>query len=101
LRSAACAATQDPDRRFIVKAVVNHGPRQGSVDEVPDARIEKPTDALVNCYTSSAPTLETSFWQPGLLTEYIASEAGHSINVDYGAPAFYAQTLLWLQLHNL
>jgi threonine dehydrogenase-like Zn-dependent dehydrogenase len=30
-----------------VKAVVYHGPRNVSVDEVPDARIEKPTDALV------------------------------------------------------
>ena len=30
-----------------MKAVVYHGPRQVSVDEVPDARIEKPTDALV------------------------------------------------------
>jgi pimeloyl-ACP methyl ester carboxylesterase len=54
-----------------------------------------------NCYTSSTPGLERSFWQPGLLTEYIAPSAGHSINVDYGAPAFYARTLLWLQQHNL
>jgi glutathione-independent formaldehyde dehydrogenase len=30
-----------------MKAVVYHGPRNVSVDEVPDARIEKPTDALV------------------------------------------------------
>ena len=30
-----------------MKAVVYHGPRHVSVDEVPDARIEKPTDALV------------------------------------------------------
>jgi glutathione-independent formaldehyde dehydrogenase len=30
-----------------MKAVVYHGPRQVSVDEVPDARIEKPTDVLV------------------------------------------------------
>jgi glutathione-independent formaldehyde dehydrogenase len=30
-----------------MKAVVYHGPRQVSVDEVPDARIEKPTDALL------------------------------------------------------
>jgi len=30
-----------------VKAVVYHGPRNVSVDEVPDAKIEKPTDALV------------------------------------------------------
>jgi glutathione-independent formaldehyde dehydrogenase len=30
-----------------MKAVVYHGARQVSVDEVPDARIEKPTDALV------------------------------------------------------
>jgi pimeloyl-ACP methyl ester carboxylesterase len=54
-----------------------------------------------NCYTSSAPTLEKSFWQPGLLTEYIAPAAGHSINVDYGAPAFYTETLLWLAQHRL
>jgi threonine dehydrogenase-like Zn-dependent dehydrogenase len=26
---------------------VHHGPRQVSVDDVPDARIEKPTDVLV------------------------------------------------------
>ena len=30
-----------------MKAVVYHGPRQVSVDEVPDARVERPTDALV------------------------------------------------------
>ncbi|NMO88341.1 glutathione-independent formaldehyde dehydrogenase [Actinomycetospora sp. TBRC 11914] len=30
-----------------MKAVVYHGPHQVSVDEVPDARIEKPTDVLV------------------------------------------------------
>jgi glutathione-independent formaldehyde dehydrogenase len=30
-----------------MKAVVYHGPRQVGVDEVPDARIEKPTDVLV------------------------------------------------------
>jgi threonine dehydrogenase-like Zn-dependent dehydrogenase len=30
-----------------VKAVVYHGPRHVSVDEVPDAKVEKPTDALV------------------------------------------------------
>jgi hypothetical protein len=30
-----------------VKAAVYHGPRNVSVDEVPDAKIEKPTDALV------------------------------------------------------
>ena len=30
-----------------MKAVVYHGPQNVSVDEVPDARIERPTDALV------------------------------------------------------
>ncbi len=30
-----------------MRAVVYHGPRQVSVDDVPDARIEKPTDVLV------------------------------------------------------
>lgn len=30
-----------------MKAVVYHGPRQVSVDDVPDARIETPTDVLV------------------------------------------------------
>ena len=35
------------ERRFLVKAVVYHGPRNVSVDEVPDAKIGKPTDALV------------------------------------------------------
>lgn len=54
-----------------------------------------------NCYTSSAPGNELNFWQPGLLTEFIVPQAGHSINVDYGAPVFYAQTLLWLQEHGL
>ena len=54
-----------------------------------------------NCTTSSVPALEKGFWQPGLLTEYIAPAAGHSINVDFGAPAFYAETILWLKLHNL
>ena len=29
-----------------MKAVVYHGPRNVSVDEVPDPKIEKPTDAL-------------------------------------------------------
>ena len=54
-----------------------------------------------NCYTSTAPTLEKSFWQPGLLTEDIVPLAGHSINVDYGAPTFYSETILWLKLHLL
>ena len=30
-----------------MKAVVYHGPRNVSIDEVPDAKIERPTDALV------------------------------------------------------
>ena len=30
-----------------MKAVVYHAPRNVSVDEVPDAKVEKPTDALV------------------------------------------------------
>src|ERR1700727_1016591 len=34
-------------KEVLVKAVVYHGPRNVSVDEVPDAKIEKPTDALV------------------------------------------------------
>src|SRR5690349_15714121 len=34
-------------KEILVKAVVYHGPRNVSVDEVPDARIERPTDALV------------------------------------------------------
>jgi pimeloyl-ACP methyl ester carboxylesterase len=54
-----------------------------------------------NCYTSTAPTTEEGFWQPGLLTEFIVPQAGHSINVDYGAPVFYSETLLWLAEHGL
>ena len=34
-------------KEILVKAVVYHGPRNVSVDEVPDPKIEKPTDALV------------------------------------------------------
>ena len=37
-----------------MKAVVYDGPRQVSVKEVPDARIERPTDVLVRI--TSAPT---------------------------------------------
>jgi glutathione-independent formaldehyde dehydrogenase len=36
-----------------MKAVVYHGPRQVSVDEVPDARIEKPTDVLLRITSTS------------------------------------------------
>lgn len=36
-----------------MRAVVYHGPRQVSVDDVPDARVEKPTDVLVRI-TSTA-----------------------------------------------
>lgn len=43
----------------------------------------------------------SGFWQPGLLTEFIVPQAGHSINVDYGAPVFYSETLLWLAEHGL
>ena len=54
-----------------------------------------------NCYTSTAPATEESFWQPGLLSEFIVPQAGHFINVDYGAPVFYSETLLWLAGHGL
>ena len=30
-----------------MRALVHHGPKDVSVDDVPDARIERPTDALV------------------------------------------------------
>ena len=50
-RRAAFYRPGDPSsalpKEILVKAVVYHGPRNVSVDEVPDAKIEKPTDALV------------------------------------------------------
>src|ERR1700761_9364964 len=48
-RLATVAATLSSalPKEILVKAVVYHGPRNVSVDEVPDAKIEKPTDALV------------------------------------------------------
>jgi Alcohol dehydrogenase GroES-like domain len=51
-RRAAFYRPGDPEfstlpKKILVKAVVYHGPRNVSVDEVPDAKIEKPTDALV------------------------------------------------------
>jgi threonine dehydrogenase-like Zn-dependent dehydrogenase len=36
-----------------MRALVYHGPRKVSVDEVPDARIERPTDALVRITTTN------------------------------------------------
>ncbi len=36
-----------------MKALVYHGPREVSVEEVPDARIEKPTDVLVKITTTN------------------------------------------------
>jgi glutathione-independent formaldehyde dehydrogenase len=36
-----------------MRALVYHGPREVSVDEVPDARIERPTDALIRVTTTN------------------------------------------------
>jgi glutathione-independent formaldehyde dehydrogenase len=36
-----------------MRALVYHGPKNVSVDEVPDARIERPTDALVKTTTTN------------------------------------------------
>jgi threonine dehydrogenase-like Zn-dependent dehydrogenase len=36
-----------------MRALVYHGPRKVSVDEVPDARIERPTDALIRVTTTN------------------------------------------------
>jgi glutathione-independent formaldehyde dehydrogenase len=36
-----------------MRALVYHGPREVSVDEVPDARIERPTDALIRITTTN------------------------------------------------
>src|SRR4051794_39586180 len=41
------------DRGDTVKAVVYEGPRQVSVKDVPDARIERPTDVLVRITTTN------------------------------------------------
>jgi pimeloyl-ACP methyl ester carboxylesterase len=54
-----------------------------------------------NCTTAPTAANEKAFWQPGVLTEFIAPLAGHAINVDYGAPLFYARSLLWLRQHHL
>ena len=36
-----------------MRALVYHGPKKVSVDEVPDARIERPTDALIRVTTTN------------------------------------------------
>jgi len=36
-----------------MRALVYHGPRKVSVDEVPDATIEKPTNALIRITTTN------------------------------------------------
>ena len=36
-----------------MRALVYHGPKNVSVDEVPDAKIERPTDALVKITTTN------------------------------------------------
>ena len=54
-----------------------------------------------DCTTSPAPARERAYWAPGLLTEYIAPDAGHSIQVDLGAPAFDAETFAWLKARHL
>src|SRR5690349_6752055 len=41
------------ERGGTVKAVVYEGPRQVSVNDVPDARIERPTDVLVRITTTN------------------------------------------------
>ena len=46
-RPAHGAVGHTRDQGVSMKAVVYEGPRQVSVKEVPDARIERPTDVLV------------------------------------------------------
>jgi hypothetical protein len=53
-RTRADAKTKRQRRREELYACAGlHGPREVSVDEVPDARIEKPTDALIRITTTS------------------------------------------------
>ena len=57
------AGSQDPaviegtkekkERRRIMKALVYHGTKDVSVDSVPDAKIEKPTDVVVKITTTN------------------------------------------------
>jgi glutathione-independent formaldehyde dehydrogenase len=50
---AGTGSTTDDDRGDSMKAVVYEGPRQVSVKDVPDARIERPTDVLVRITTTN------------------------------------------------
>src|ERR1700709_961998 len=43
----------NPRERNCMQALVYHGPKKVSVDEVPDARIERPTDALIRVTTTN------------------------------------------------
>ncbi len=54
-----------------------------------------------DCTTAPAADRERGYWQPGLLTQYITPQAGHSVNVGYGAPQFYARTIEWLRQNAL
>ncbi|MDT5111796.1 MAG: glutathione-independent formaldehyde dehydrogenase, partial [Mycobacterium sp.] len=36
-----------------MRALVYHGPRNVSVDDVPDAQLERPTDALIKITTTN------------------------------------------------
>src|ERR1700710_1387705 len=40
-------------REILMRALVYHGPKNVSVDEVPDAKIERPTDALIRITTTN------------------------------------------------
>ena len=44
-------ATHQPFERYIMQALVYNGPRNVSIKNVPDARIERPTDVLVKITT--------------------------------------------------
>ena len=54
-----------------------------------------------DCRTSPTVDRERGFWQPGLLTQYIAPRSGHSINISYSAPDFYQRSTDWLRSNNL
>ena len=44
-----------------MKALVYHGPREVSVQEVPDAKLEKPIDVLVKITTTNICDIEVHF----------------------------------------
>lgn len=68
-----------------MRALVYHGPGKVTVDEVPDATIEKPTDALIRITTTNIP-------QSGLV---VLDGAPHACNVSH-QPEFNAALVSFL-----